>query len=322
MTTAYDSSIDQYLGEVGRYPLLSADAERALGERVQAGDTAAVEELVRCNLRFVIAIAKEYQRRGLQLSDLIGEGNVGLLAGARKFDPSRGVRFVSYAVWWIRQAIRSAVAMQASIVRTPARRLAETARVRRAADALRQRLVREPTVTEIAKETGLAPEVVRATNGRTGHDLSFDAPAYTDGSQTLLERSSADDDGETDHHATRSLVGARLAEVLTRIPQRNATILRLHYGLDGLREHTLEEIGEQLGVTRERIRQLRDRALRQVHERVTVASREELAELGIRVAQQSGRANTPLRPKTRRRVVSHTKSGARPAAPAQVVSIG
>src|SRR6266705_1711999 len=210
--------LDQYLHEVSKTPLLTQKEEIALARKVRAGDQEAMQELVKRNLRFVISVAKKYQNRGLPLTDLIGEGNVGLLTAARKFDPDQGVKFISYAVWWIRQAILAALARQGRTVRVPLNRTADLSRIVRTAEFLRQTLRREPTPEEISDATKLSLEVV----------------------QSLA--------------------------ALNTLQRRDAKVLRLYFGLDGGREHTLEEIGGMLGVTRERVRQLRDRALKRLRE--------------------------------------------------------
>ena len=204
--------LDQYLYEVSTYPLLKPVEEIALARRIRSGDQDALQELVKRNLRFVISVAKKYQNRGLPLIDLIGEGNVGLLTAARKFDPDQGVKFISYAVWWIRQAILSSLARQGRTVRVPLNRTADLSRIIKASEILRQKLRREPSPEELAQLTGLSVDVV----------------------QSLAALNTGD--------------------------------VRLYFGLEGGREHTLEEIGSMLGVTRERVRQLRDRALKRLRE--------------------------------------------------------
>lgn len=257
-------SIDRYLREVGRYRLLTASEERALGLAARAGDAAAVAALVNRNLRFVISVAKAYQHRGLPLIDLIGEGNVGLFAAARHFDPTRGVRFISYAVWWIRQAIHSAIARHSHIVRVPADRIAELARINRTANVLRQQFAREPTFREIATASGAPIDIVRSARAYGTRDVSLDSSLDADGEQPLLDRYELAEEAEPEREVNGSLLGDRVDEALSLLPAREADILRLHFGLGGERAHTLETIGELLGITRERVRQLRNRALRRL----------------------------------------------------------
>lgn len=260
------ASIDRYLRDVGRFPLLTASEERALGAAACAGDSAAVAALVTRNLRFVVSVAKAYQHRGLPLIDLIGEGNVGLFTAARHFDPARGVRFISYAVWWIRQAMQSAVARQSHIVRVPADRVAELGRINRTADTLRQQLAREPTFCEIAVASVAPVELVRSARAYGARDVSLDTPLDSEGELTLLDRYEMPAVADPERDETAPSLGDRVDQALTLLPEREAEILRLHFGLDGERPHTLEAIGEMLGVTRERVRQLRNRALRRLRD--------------------------------------------------------
>ena len=258
--------LDLYLQEVGRAPLLSAAEEIAVAHRVRKGDQAAIDELVTRNLRFVISVAKKYQNRGLPLLDLIGEGNLGLLTAARKFDPAHGVKFISYAVWWIRQAILAAIARHGRTVRVPLNRTADLSRIVRASAALRQTLGREPTSEEIAVEVNLSVELVQALAALNAAEVRLDAPQIQDGDRSTIERFMAEDRAEPDAEAMEQFLIAEIDAALSTLPPRDARVLRLYFGLDGGREHTLEEIGGLFGVTRERVRQLRDRALKRLRE--------------------------------------------------------
>ena len=258
--------LDLYLQEVGRAPLLSAAEEIAVAHRVRKGEQAAIDELVTRNLRFVISVAKKYQNRGLPLLDLIGEGNLGLLTAARKFDPAHGVKFISYAVWWIRQAILAAIARHGRTVRVPLNRTADLSRIVRASAALRQTLGREPTSEEIAVEVNLSVELVQALAALNAAEVRLDAPQIQDGDRSTIERFMAEDRAEPDAEAMEQFLIAEIDAALSTLPPRDARVLRLYFGLDGGREHTLEEIGGLFGVTRERVRQLRDRALKRLRE--------------------------------------------------------
>jgi RNA polymerase primary sigma factor len=258
--------LDQYLYEVSKTPLLTSQQEIAIARRVRAGDAEAMQELVKRNLRFVISVAKKYQNRGLALTDLIGEGNVGLLTAARKFDPDQGVKFISYAVWWIRQAILAALARHGRTVRVPLNRTADLSRIVRTAEALRQDLRREPTPEEIAGATGLSLEVVQSLAALNTADVRLDAPLDPEGDRSLIERFIADEQGDAEEQAMDKFLSEEIEQALRTLPPRDAKVLRLYFGLDGGREHTLEEIGGMLGVTRERVRQLRDRALKRLKE--------------------------------------------------------
>jgi len=258
--------LDQYLHEVSQNALLTPAQEIAIAKLVRQGDPEAMHELVKRNLRFVISVAKKYQNRGLPLTDLIGEGNVGLLTAARKFDPDQGVKFISYAVWWIRQAILASLARQGRTVRVPLNRTADLSRIVRTAEALRQELRREPTPEEIAHATGLSLDVVQSLAALNTADVRLDAPLDPEGDRSLIERFIVDDQSNAEEQAMDRFLTDEIENALATLPARDAKVLRLYFGLDGGREHTLEEIGGMLGVTRERVRQLRDRALKRLRE--------------------------------------------------------
>ena len=256
--------LDQYLLEVNRYPLLTATEETTLACRIQKGDRAALDELVQRNLRFVISVAKKYRNRGLALLDLIEEGNIGLMTAAERFDPERGVKFISYAVWWVRQAILAALARQSRTVRLPLNRTGDLSRVVKAASALRQALGRDPTDEEISNATGLTARVVRSLLGLQTAELRLDAPLTRDGDRALVEQFTHAEAPDIEEEAIHHLLRADLEQALRTLSPRHQRVLRLYFGLDDGRERTLEEIGALFGVTRERIRQLRDRALKRL----------------------------------------------------------
>ena len=258
--------LDQYLYEVSTYPLLKGTEEIEVARRIRAGDPDALQELVQRNLRFVISVAKKYQNRGMPLIDLIGEGNVGLLTAARKFDPDQGVKFISYAVWWIRQAILSSLARQGRTVRVPLNRTADLSRIIKASEILRQKMRREPTPEELSQLTGLSVDVVQSLAALNTGDVRLDAPLDPDGDRSLIERFIAEDLPDTEDQAMDRFLSDEIEQALNTLQRRDAKVLRLYFGLDGGREHTLEEIGGMLGVTRERVRQLRDRALKRLRD--------------------------------------------------------
>jgi len=258
--------LDQYLYEVSVTPLLKPHEEIELARKVRSGDHDAMQELVRRNLRFGISVAKKYQNRGLPLTDLIGEGNVGLMTAARKFDPDQGVKFISYAVWWIRQAILASLARQGRTVRVPLNRTADLSKIVRTAEVLRQKLRREPTPEEVSKATGLSLEVVQSLAALNSGEVRLDAPLDPDGDRSLIERFVSDEGPSTEDQAMDRFLAQEIESALATLPPRDAKVLRLYFGLDGGREHTLEEIGGMLGVTRERVRQLRDRALKRLRD--------------------------------------------------------
>ncbi|HEX7241486.1 MAG TPA: RNA polymerase sigma factor RpoD/SigA [Longimicrobiaceae bacterium] len=260
------SSLDQYLKEVSTHRLLTGPEEIALGKRAQTGDEDAIQELVRANLRFVISVAKKYQNRGVSLSDLIQEGNVGLVTAARKFDPEQGVKFISYAVWWIRQAILSALANQGRAVRVPLNRASDLAKIFRERERLKQELRRDPTPQELSEATGLSPEIVESLQTLNAAEIRLDAPIGDSEDSQLMERFISEEAIVTEDEVEERLLSERIDRALDTLQPRDAKVLKLYFGLEGGREHTLEEIGDILGVTRERIRQLRDRALKRLRE--------------------------------------------------------
>jgi len=225
-----------------------------------------MEELVRRNLRFVVSVAKKYQNRGMPLIDLIGEGNVGLMTAARKFDPDQGVKFISYAVWWIRQAILAALARQGRTVRVPLNRTADLSRVVKAIAVLREKLEREPTPLEISHVTGISTEIVGALSTLNASDVRLDASFGKDSDRAYIERFAAEDGSTPEGQLLEQSKLREVERALLTLPPRDAKILRLYFGLEEDREHTLDEIGKMLGVTRERVRQLRDRALKRLRQ--------------------------------------------------------
>ncbi len=258
--------LDLYLHDVSKSSLLTPAQELEVARRVRQGDQSAMHELVTRNLRFVVSVAKKYQNRGIPLVDLIGEGNLGLLTAARKFDPDHGVKFISYAVWWIRQAILSSVAKNGRTVRVPLNRTADLSRTMRATEALRQDLGREPTAEEIAESVGLSVELVQALAALNTAEVRLDAPLSHDGDRSTIERFIADAQADTEAEVMERFLAAEIESALRTLVPRDAKVLRLSFGLDGGREHTLEEIGVLFGITRERVRQLRDRALKRLRE--------------------------------------------------------
>lgn len=257
------SMVDLYLEDVSRYPLLTPAEEDSLARKAQSGDPVALEHLIRANLRFVVSVAKRYQNRGLAFGDLIQEGNTGLVTAARKFDPDQGVKFISYAVWWIRQAILASLARQSRSVRLPLNRATELARVLRVSEELKQSLGRDPSTPEIAIKAELKPAIVDMLLALNVSEVRLDAPIGEADDSNLIERFLVDE-ARVDIGVEDRILQERIAGALLEIRPRDARVLRLYYGLQGESEHTLEQIGQILGVTRERVRQLRDRALMEI----------------------------------------------------------
>jgi RNA polymerase primary sigma factor len=267
-------SLDLYLKDISKIPLLKIDEEKALGRKAFKGDKRAQEELARRNVRFVVSVAKQYQNRGVPLMDLIGEGNLGLLTAARKFDPERGVKFISYAVWWVRQAIQAAIARHGRAVRLPLNRTADANRLARATTALKERLGRHPTLEELVVATRLTVETVQSLAALAFEPLRLDRPVREGDSTERMERFMALTEEGTDSIALENNRTEELYAALDQLPARDAKVIRLYFGLDDDEPRTLEQIGRLLGVTRERVRQLRDRALKTLREQHGDALRE------------------------------------------------
>src|SRR5215213_7937735 len=259
-------SLDFYLQEISRIPLLTVAEETALARKAFRGDAEAQEKLARHNVRFVVSVAKKFQNRGVPLMDLIGEGNLGLMTAARKFDPDRGVKFISYAVWWIRQAIQAAIARHGRPVRLPLNRTADLTRLGRVTTLLTEKLGRVPTTEELVSATGLTPEAVRSLGALHIEALRLDQPMREGEDRGRLDRFVPLTQEGTDASTLASSRTHDLELALAALPPRDAKVLRLYFGLDDGNSRTLEEIGRMMGVTRERIRQLRDRALLRLRE--------------------------------------------------------
>lgn len=263
----FERSLESYLKDIGRYPLLDRQQECELAIRIREGDESAVHDLVRANLRFVVTVAKQYLGQGLSLEDLINEGNIGLMKAARRFDERRGFKFISYAVWWVKQAILQAIADQSRTVRLPQNRTVVLHRVHRVLGRLQQDLGRQPTPEEIAEVAELRLHEVREALRIGQPEVHLDEVMGGDDERTLGD--SIADPAETASADSSVLERSRdedLETALASLPAREAEILRLYYGMGHERSLTLEEIGDRFGLTRERIRQLKERALRRLRD--------------------------------------------------------
>jgi len=254
-------SLDQYLSEISAYGLIGREDEADLARRIRAGDDTAMEELVRANLRFVVSVAKRYQNQGVSLADLINEGNIGLIRAAQKFDETKGIKFISYAVWWIRQAILQALAEQSRIVRVPLNRAGTLHRIGKRTSSLTQELGREPTAEEIARELNIPEEEVTATISMSHAHLSLDAPLAPGEDGRLLDYLTDDGAHSPDEELYRRALCRSVEDALSSLGEREAEVLRLYFGLGDDEPLTLEQIGERFGITRERVRQIKEKAL-------------------------------------------------------------
>ena len=260
-TSYEEGSLDQYLRDISAYPLISRDEEVRLAQRIRQNDQEALDKLVRSNLRFVVSVAKKYQNQGVSLSDLINEGNLGLIRAAHKFDETKGIKFISYAVWWIRQAILQALAEQSRIVRVPLNRAGPLHRVGKRANALLQELGREATHAEIADGMDITEEEVAKTMSISQTHLSLDAPLTPGEDNKLLDYLADNVNPTPDEQTFEKALTESIEEALSSLKEREAKILRLYFGLDGEEPMTLEQIGSLLGITRERVRQIKEKAL-------------------------------------------------------------
>lgn len=256
-----EGSLDQYLREISKYALLKREDEVELAVQIHVGSAEALDKLVRSNLRFVVSVAKKYQNQGVSLSDLINEGNLGLIRAAHKFDETKGIKFISYAVWWIRQAILQALAEQSRIVRVPLNRAGTLHRIGKRSSALQQELGREPTIDEIAEGMDIPKDEVAKTLAISRSHLSLDAPLTPGEDNKLLDYLADEESPGPDDQTFERALSNSIEEVLRTLKEREAKILRLYFGLDSQEAMTLEEIGGLLGITRERVRQIKEKAL-------------------------------------------------------------
>lgn len=264
ITSRNQGTLDKYLSDIAKEPLITAEEEVALAQRIREGDQVALERLVNANLRFVVSVAKQYQNQGISLQDLINEGNIGLVKAAQRFDETRGFKFISYAVWWIRQSILQAVAEQSRIVRLPLNQVGAINRVKKAINVLEHRLQRKPTVEEIAEETDLTPEKVQAILSNNTQTISTDAPIDEDGETNFLDLFIDQNDTPTDASVERELNEKTVRKSLDVLSDKEQQVLRMYFGIGMPREYTLEEIAFKMDISRERTRQIRDRALKRL----------------------------------------------------------
>ncbi len=259
-----NQSLDRYLQEIGEVPLLNPEEEIELARRIKKNDQDALEKLTKANLRFVVSVAKQYQNQGLSLGDLINEGNLGLIKAAKRFDETRGFKFISYAVWWIRQSILQALAEQSRVVRLPLNRVGALNKIGKAFSNLEQEFEREPSAHEIADELEMTPYEVSDTLKISGKHLSLDAPFNQGDDNRLLDVIEDEQQEPPDDLLLNESLRIEVKRALTTLSEREAEVIKLYFGLD--REHplTLEEIGEKFNLTRERVRQIKEKAIRRL----------------------------------------------------------
>ncbi|MFZ5430406.1 MAG: sigma-70 family RNA polymerase sigma factor [Bacteroidota bacterium] len=257
-------SLDKYLHEISKVELLSPDHEVELAKRIKKGDRQALETLIKGNLRFVVSVAKQYQNQGLSLPDLINEGNMGLIKAAERFDETRGFKFISYAVWWIRQSILQALAEQARIVRLPLNKIGSINKINKTFSQLEQEFQREPTQEELAEILETRIDLVESSLGVSSSHLSMDAPINDDESNNLYDVLLNNDSPSPDNELMTSSLRKEIERSLSTLGEREADILRYYFGLNGYPPYTLEEIGAEFSLTRERVRQIKEKAIKKL----------------------------------------------------------
>ena len=264
VTNRETASLDKYLQEIGKVELITADEEVELAQRIKAGDQRALEKLTKANLRFVVSVAKQYQNQGLTLPDFINEGNLGLIKAAQRFDETRGFKFISYAVWWIRQSILQALAEQSRIVRLPLNKIGSINKINKAYASLEQQHERPPSAEEIATKLEMSEMDVKESLRNSGRHVSMDAPLVEGEDSNLYDVLNSDDSPNPDDDLMVDSLRTEIERSLATLTPREGDVIRLYFGLNGQHPLTLEEIGEKFDLTRERVRQIKEKAIRRL----------------------------------------------------------
>jgi RNA polymerase primary sigma factor len=266
ITNRESQSLDKYLQEIGKVDLLTPDEEVILAQKIRDGDQVSLERLTKANLRFVVSVAKQYQNQGLSLGDLINEGNLGLIKAAQRFDETRGFKFISYAVWWIRQSILQALAEQSRIVRLPLNRVGSLNKISKTFSELEQKFEREPTPDELAEVLEISSNEVVDTMKISGRHVSVDAPFVQGEENSLLDVLENDLEEKPDQELMNDSLRREVLRALSTLTQREAEVIMYYFGLDSQQAMTLEEIGEKFNLTRERVRQIKEKAIRRLRQ--------------------------------------------------------
>ena len=264
VTNRETASLDKYLQEIGKVDLITADEEVSLAQRIRAGDRAALEKLTKANLRFVVSVSKQYQNQGLSLPDLINEGNLGLIKAANRFDETRGFKFISYAVWWIRQSILQALAEQSRIVRLPLNKIGAINKINKAYARLEQEFEREPNFEEIATLLEISETEVKDSIRNSGRHVSMDAPLMQDEDNNMYDVLRSDDIPTPESGLIYESLRKEVERAISTLTPRESDVIRFYFGLNGSYPMTLEEIGEKFELTRERVRQIKEKAIRRL----------------------------------------------------------
>ena len=264
VTNRETASLDKYLQEIGKVELISAEEEVELAQRIKQGDKIALEKLTKANLRFVVSVAKQYQNQGLSLPDLINEGNLGLIKAAQRFDETRGFKFISYAVWWIRQSILQALAEQSRIVRLPLNKIGSINKINKTYAKLEQEFEREPNAEEIAEVLEITEAEVKESMKNAGRHISMDAPLVQDEDNTMYDVLKREEAPTPETELLYESLRKEIDRAISTLTQREQDVVRLYFGLNGSHPMTLEEIGEKFDLTRERVRQIKEKAIRRL----------------------------------------------------------
>ncbi|HPE57932.1 MAG TPA: RNA polymerase sigma factor RpoD/SigA [Bacteroidales bacterium] len=264
ITNRETASLDKYLQDIGKEELITADEEVQLAQKVKQGDQKALEKLVKANLRFVVSVAKQYQNQGLSLPDLINEGNLGLIKAAKRFDETRGFKFISYAVWWIRQSILQALAEQSRIIRLPLNQVGSLNKIKKATSKLEQKFERTPSAEEIAEKLEIPDYKIDAAKKITTRYISMDAPLTQDDETKFLDVFVSDDTPNTDDILMKESLAREIQRSLATLTKKERDVINLYYGIGMPHGLTLEEIGAKFDLTRERVRQIKEKAIRRL----------------------------------------------------------
>jgi len=264
ITNRNTASLDKYLQEIGKESLITAEEEVELARRIKSGDKVALEKLTKANLRFVVSVAKQYQNQGLSLPDLINEGNLGLIKAAKRFDETRGFKFISYAVWWIRQSILQALAEQSRIVRLPLNQVGSINKIKKVTSMLEQELERPPSSEEVAQAMELPEEKIKSALKISSKIVSIDAPVGQEEDTKFLDLFVPQDSASTDEQLMRESLGKEIQRSLSTLSEKERDVINLYYGLGKNHEYTLEEIALKFDLTRERVRQIKEKAIRRL----------------------------------------------------------
>ncbi len=264
ITNRQTASLDKYLQDIGREDLITAEEEVRLAQLIRTGDQRALDKLTKANLRFVVSVAKQYQNQGLSLPDLINEGNLGLIKAAKRFDETRGFKFISYAVWWIRQSILQALAEQSRIVRLPLNQVGSLNRINKASAKMEQELGRPPTAAELAEELDIPIYKIKASQKMHSRHVSVDAPLMEGETSSMLDVMVNNEDPDTDIDLIKESLGQEIARSLSTLSEKERDVINLYYGIGHGHSWTLDEIGIKFGLTRERVRQIKEKAIRRL----------------------------------------------------------